>query len=239
MHELTQRQGEILSKTIADYIRVGEAVSSDDIRKRHRLVYSPATIRNELRELTSLGYLTQPHTSAGRIPTDLGYRWYVKKLEKSYASERPEHEISRLAGSVDDPNDFFRQSTETLAPLVQALVIGGTLEDKDESFYMNGFRELLATPEFTERELRDAFGELMDSLDSLLRKVLRAREFSRPHVFIGSENPIPEARHCSMIVQTLDLGGARGVIAILGSKRMRYDRGLKFLTEINNLINHV
>lgn len=235
MPKLSRRQEEMLFRAVGEYIHGGEPVSSEDIRKRYKLNYSPATIRNELRDLAELGYLAQPHTSAGRVPTDAGYRWYVQELERNYAAGQP-GEVTRLEESLNEPSDFYRHSTELLAPLVQALVIGGAVEDETESFFMSGFRELMQTPEFEDGELREAFGELVDSADTLLRKIARAHEFTRPQVFIGKENPLPAGRQCSMIIQTLDLEDGRGVIAILGSKRMHYDRGIKFLEGIRQLL---
>lgn len=232
MPELSERQKEILLRTIGEYIKTGEAVSSDDVRKKYRLGYSPATIRNELRDLADLGYLMQPHTSSGRVPTDAGYRWYVTKLEERFKKHGAYRELSPLKKLTRDADEFFRMTTETLAPLVQALVIGGTIHE--ESFYKTGFGELLRLPEFMDQEVRNELGELIDSMDRVLNHLMETREMTDPEVFIGKENPIP-AEHCSMIIQTISLGKGRGIVAILGSKRMQYERGLKFLSGIKAL----
>lgn len=77
---LTERQKMILSAIVDDYIRSAEPVGSRSISKRGGVGYSPATIRNEMSDLEELGYLEQPHTSAGRIPSHKGYRYYVDHL---------------------------------------------------------------------------------------------------------------------------------------------------------------
>ncbi len=77
---LSERQRLILSAIVDDYIRSAEPVGSRSISKRGDVSYSPATIRNEMSDLEELGYLEQPHTSAGRIPSNRGYRYYVDHL---------------------------------------------------------------------------------------------------------------------------------------------------------------
>ncbi len=77
---ITERQGEILNRIVKEYITLAEPVSSQLLEKKHKFGLSPATIRNEMQKLTDDGYLLQPHTSAGRVPTDKGYRFFVDKL---------------------------------------------------------------------------------------------------------------------------------------------------------------
>lgn len=90
--ELTARQKTILVTLIEEYISTAEPVGSKSVLEKSGLKCSSATVRSELVELERLGYLTQPHTSAGRVPTSLGYRKYVNELmaEKSVASEEAE-----------------------------------------------------------------------------------------------------------------------------------------------------
>ncbi len=78
--ELDQRKKQILYAVIKTYLDTGEPVGSRTLSKYESLNVSPATIRNEMADLEELGYLMQPHTSAGRIPSDKGYRFYVDQL---------------------------------------------------------------------------------------------------------------------------------------------------------------
>ena len=82
MPELTERQLHILKAIIEDYIETAEPVGSETLDKKYNLGVSPATIRNEMVKLTHLGYLKQPHTSAGRTPTSGALKLYVDKLMK-------------------------------------------------------------------------------------------------------------------------------------------------------------
>src|SRR4030042_6643044 len=78
--KLTERQEKILDIALREYVATAQPVSSQELLKKHDFGVSPATIRNEMQKLTDKGYLLQPHTSAGRIPTDKGYRFFVNKL---------------------------------------------------------------------------------------------------------------------------------------------------------------
>ena len=118
---LNDRKIQILQAIINDYIETAEPVGSRTIAKKYNLGISSATIRNEMAELESMGYLVQPHTSAGRVPSELGYRYYVDALVHQYKNTRSEideinqmlrykltemdeilSEVSRLASSFSD-----------------------------------------------------------------------------------------------------------------------------------------
>ena len=79
-HELGPRKGAVLNAVVEEYVRSGEPVGSETIAESSGLGVSSATIRNEMAALEELGFLSHPHTSAGRIPTDTGYRHYVDTL---------------------------------------------------------------------------------------------------------------------------------------------------------------
>ena len=89
-HTLSQRKKLILQAIIDSHIQNGEPVGSKSLTQNQHLSCSSATIRNEMAELEALGFLEQPHTSAGRVPTELGYRFYVDSLMQDYALSQGE-----------------------------------------------------------------------------------------------------------------------------------------------------
>src|SRR5690606_4892353 len=104
---LTERQSAILSMVVDEYVQTAEPVSSRALVDRRRLEVSSATIRNELARLEAEGYVTHPYTSAGRVPSDQGYRFYVEALmseEPIGVEERRtvEHQLHQVAGDLDD-----------------------------------------------------------------------------------------------------------------------------------------
>src|SRR3989344_1465771 len=195
-----QRQADILFASIGEHIRTGEPVASKDLKRRFRFSFSPATIRNELVALSDQGYLAQPHTSAGRVPTDTGYRWYVdmigarRKGDGGGLAKDIRREIFDEFDPANDLDDFFRKSTEAFSEIVQALVVGGVMNDS-EPLHKSGFGRVLGDPEFSQEE----------------------------------------ARHYSMMVKKIRDHESEGLLAILGPKRMHYDRGLALLQAIEEL----
>src|SRR4030095_956400 len=87
---LDRRSREVLVAVIAEYVRTAEPVGSRAGGRRHILGLSPATIRNVMADLEEMGYLTHPHTSAGRVPTDKAYRFYVDTMAGATGVTRPE-----------------------------------------------------------------------------------------------------------------------------------------------------
>ncbi|WP_135547631.1 heat-inducible transcriptional repressor HrcA [Paenibacillus cymbidii] len=107
---LTERQRMILTAIIDDYIRSAEPVGSRSISKRADVGFSPATIRNEMSDLEELGFLEQPHTSAGRIPSEKGYRYYVDHLVRQSSLTTQELELMK---------QFFAEKINELEQVIQ------------------------------------------------------------------------------------------------------------------------
>ena len=130
--ELSDRKLKILSAVINNYIQCAEPVSSKILCDLLDFSVSSATIRNELAELTELGFLEQPHTSAGRVPSYLGYRLYINKLMgKSHLSRKNKDYIdSVLKLSRYDPELLLKNAAHLLANITNFAVISTTLSTK-------------------------------------------------------------------------------------------------------------
>ena len=117
--DLSDRQLKILQAIISDYVENAEPVGSRSIAKKHDLGISPATIRNEMSDLEEMGYLTHPHTSAGRVPSDKAYRLYVNELmKKKNISEKDKKEITdRLSASRDEFDATLKHAAELLSEI--------------------------------------------------------------------------------------------------------------------------
>ena len=114
MHDLTTRQIEILKALIEEYIETASAVGSETLEKKHNLSASPATIRNEMADLEEMGLIMQPHTSAGRIPSDQGYRVYVDAMLKDKEQE-VDHMKEILLDKEEKLEDLLKQIARQLA----------------------------------------------------------------------------------------------------------------------------
>jgi len=116
---LTERQQGVLRAIVLDYVRTADPVGSRTIARRYGFSLSPASIRTIMADLEELGYLIQPHTSAGRIPTDKGYRVYVDALmdRAPLSQEEVERIEQRMAPSAADPDDLPKETGKLLAAL--------------------------------------------------------------------------------------------------------------------------
>jgi heat-inducible transcriptional repressor len=115
---LSQRAREVLRALVQDYIRTGEPVASQPLLQRHDLDCSPATIRNVMADLEALGYLTKPHTSAGRVPTEAGYRLFVDALLQVRPPPPAERErIENLAHEAPGVDSLLESTARVLHSL--------------------------------------------------------------------------------------------------------------------------
>lgn len=119
MAELSERKQRVLAAMIEAYIRTGEPVGSKALAELLDNAVSSATIRNEMAELTQLGYLSQPHTSAGRIPTPSAFRLYIDRLmpRRPLEEEKRQDIDQMLAGAGSDPERLIADAAESLAEL--------------------------------------------------------------------------------------------------------------------------
>jgi len=191
---MTERQKQILSAIIEQYAEVAVPVGSSLLAKVFNV--SSATIRAEMAELERLGFIAQPHTSAGRIPTDRGYRFYVNNLTQAVEGipeRRAERALSARVQHGGMPERTIRNAVDTLVELTHNLglaTIGGQL-------YISGLSNLFGQPEFIGGNQVQQVARLLDNLEPWLREAAPNEPLS---VFIGAENPIGRSAGVSLII---------------------------------------
>lgn len=233
---LQERQKSILGAVIEAYIRTARPIASRDLVGRRDLDVSPATIRSEFLKLDDEGYIAQPHTSAGRIPTDQGYRFFVDHL--LHDADLSAREEASLAESfrVSEAEAFVKELSRTISRISGAFAAAG-LEDEDV-FYETGFAELLGEPEFEDTMRARAFAHLADVMDEGIRGILRDfdDEADEPYMFIGGENPWRLARGYTMTIASWrHPWGFRGFAAMLGPTRTNYKKHTAIARRINQI----
>ena len=235
------RQQQILETVIREYVDTAQPVSSRVLNRKYKLGVSPATIRAEMKKLEREGYLYQPHTSAGRIPTDKGYRFFINSLMESRKKLTPrEQEALRqnlLAGKED--SRLMPKVAGLLADMSSNLAISGLLEDEPE-VYKAGMGRLLRELELESAEHFSRITRVFDYLDRNIEELFDIVQYETLGVYIGEENPIKQMRGLSMIISGQRLkSGNRGLIAILGPRRMRYDRNIALIEYIRDLLEGI
>lgn len=143
---LDERKREILKAVITDYVMTAEPVGSKNLLKRHKLNYSSATVRNEMAELEELGYLEKPHTSAGRIPSDIGYRLYVDELIEPKEMSKQEQQVikAEFSKAFDNFDHLLSQAADFLSKQTGYASI--LLTPEAETTYIKHIRMLQTEP---------------------------------------------------------------------------------------------
>ena len=126
--EMTDRKEKILAAVVEKYIQTGEPIGSKALVDSLGLSVSSATVRNEMADLSDMGYLEQPHTSAGRIPSNQGYRYYVEHLMKTCDMSPSEKSIisSKLRESSGEPQSVLEKANNILADLTHCTAVSTT-----------------------------------------------------------------------------------------------------------------
>ncbi len=223
------RQRKILGAIIESFIKNAMPVGSEFIREFYDFDVSPATIRNEMAALEREGYIMQPHTSAGRIPTNLAYRMLVDqmKLEKNLL-ERVQNDMLKVRREY-----YLKQTKEKLYDIVSILagvtdnISFATLPDKDRVFYI-GISNLLKKPEFIAQPQKAS--QVIEILENQLYDVICGLNVTEEGaIYIGEENILQEFQTCSLLAVPYHYKGFDGVMGILGSTRMDYPYNLAAL----------
>ncbi len=146
--ELTERKLKILQAIISDYVRSAEPVGSRTLSKKFDLGISPATIRNEMSDLEEMGYLTHPHTSAGRVPSDKAYRLYVNHLMKKHELTPVEKKLiaERLRANVTEFDETIRHAARLLSEITNLTSFAMTPSQNEDTLK---FINLLPVDEHT------------------------------------------------------------------------------------------
>jgi heat-inducible transcriptional repressor len=216
---MTNRQAKILHAIVEQYAEVASPVGSSLLAKVFGV--SSATIRSEMAELERLGYIHQPHTSAGRVPTDKGYRFYVNQLndDAKKPSLTPTGQERALQARVQHggvPERTIRNAVDTLVELTHNLGLA-TIGDE---LYISGLSNLFGQPEFVQRSQVQEVARLLDNLQPWLYEAAPNEPLS---VYIGRENPIGRSAGASLIISRFRSPFSdRSYIGVLGPTRQSY-----------------
>ena len=239
---ISDRQRQILCQIIEEYAETAAPVGSVTMAKLFGV--SPATIRAEMARLEALGLIAQPHTSAGRVPTDAGYRYYVNHLEvldehngadveyeegvrNARGGVRSDvdmrlgrglHALERRVMSQSQADAAIRGAVDILVELTGNLglaTIGGQL-------YLSGISRLFTQPEFVDARRVRAVAKLLDNLEPWLHEAAPGEALN---IFIGQENPIGKNSEVSLIISRFKSPFSdKSYIGVLGPTRQNYAR---------------
>jgi transcriptional regulator of heat shock response len=236
--ELKARRDAILGMTIEKYIQTVAPISSAFIAKEYPIDISSATIRNIFAELEEEGYLTHPHTSAGRIPTQKGYRYYVDHLmgeiqlledEKRRIKSEYEQKSLELENLLDKTSRVLSDVTHYTSII--------SVDGWSHKIFCQGTNYIVQYPE---QQDINKIKEILLALDEKERllTIINRNIKDKVNIFIGQEMSCREVNSCSLVVSTYQLkDGSTGRMAVLGPTRMDYERVVSALEYFSNIIH--
>lgn len=233
---MTERQVRILAAIIEQYAEVASPVGSVMLAKLFGV--SSATVRSEMAQLEEMGFIEQPHTSAGRVPTDKGYRFYVNTLTEAQAAEPPQLDRSARAiearvQGIDRADKVIRRAVDSLVDLTQNLGLA-TIGDE---LYMNGIGNLFSQPEFLQGNTVQNMARLLDNIEPWLRETAPNEPLN---VFIGSENPIGKSSGATLIISRFRSPYSdKSYIGVLGPTRQSYNRVMRLVQQTGNMLEEI
>jgi heat-inducible transcriptional repressor len=214
MDNLSERSKHILEAIIEEYIRTAEPVGSRAISRRHGLTLSPATIRNVMADLEDLDFLASPHTSAGRIPTDKAFRFYVDSLLTVGTIDREQEELIqrqyRLYGK--DVGEIFKETSRILSSLSHYMGIVVT-----PRFTTTMFRHI----EFIKLGGRRILAILVSKSGIVQNKIIEADED------LSSEDMVRMSNYLNNLLKGLSIAELRSrILREMQDEKVRYDEML-------------
>ncbi len=231
---LTERQKKILEYIINEYTVTKKPIGSKEFCQKYFKNLSSATIRREFNFLTVNKYLTQPYWSAGRLPTNKAYQWFIK--ENLLNREKNEDELDRWVKKLDDWKKLsFEEIAKKISQLCESLTIGYLLND--QLIYRYGLKRFFEQLEEMELQNWESVWEDVDLLDERLKKRINDLIEEPFQIFIGKESPITRDENLSVISYTVFDDKKQNLLILIGPKNIICERNLNILQTAYDILN--
>jgi heat-inducible transcriptional repressor len=238
---MTDRQAKLLTAIVEQYAEVASPVGSLLLAKTFNV--SSATIRAEMARLEEMGFIEQPYTSAGRIPTDKGYRFFVNNItaqaEANHIKQVPP-KTNRSTKAIDLRVKNAGKAAQTIKTAVDSLVDithNLSIATIGDQLYMSGISHLFSQPEFADGTAVREVAKLIDNLEPWLQEASPNEPLS---VYIGAENPIGKASGCSLIISKFRSPYSdRSYIGVVGPTRQSYRQVMGLVQHAGQLLERV
>lgn len=226
---ISERKQLILETIVSEYINNAQPVSSGMLVNKYKLKVSPATVRNEMMELEDEGFIYQPHTSAGRIPTEKAYKLFLSNLKKDKnktSSKNSELKILEKVFNLDEKS--FRQTAKVISELANGAVFWAFHKN---DLYYTGLSNLFSQPEFKQAGIVNDVSEIIDRLEEIIDEIFEDIEPGED-ILIGEDNPF--GNFLSTAFVKYKYKNSHGLLGILGPMRMDYERNLRIIKFIKD-----
>ncbi len=236
--DFKKRHEEVLEIIIKRYIETAEPVSSRHVSRRLNL--SSATIRNVMADLEDMGFITHPHTSAGRVPTDKGYRYYIDSLMRI---RKINESIVRM---IDDQYHHAVRSLEDVLAKTSHMIsnltnyVGITLYPQYERIYLDGASHILEQPEFKDIAKLHSLLKCLEEKRNILNILSSDSENDDLRIHIGAEMKDGKLSECSIVTRGYKVKGKpSGRLGVIGPKRMLYDKVIPTIEMLADTVSDI
>lgn len=225
------RKKDVLKFLVETFVHTNQPVGSMQIAEQLPYEVSSATIRNDMVEMTALGLLAQPYTSAGRIPTDKGYQHYVKILtkERKELSHRQQEVLTRHFKNLKSLQEKYKAAAKMLAELSGSM---GFLMDDAKNIYMSGLSNMAKLPEFSDESFRIDLMQALEQPEELMDNL--SLDSEDVNVMIGEDNS--RIGKTTIVVSNFGPQGKK-IISIIGPTRMHYKKALPLIDYIKKILD--
>lgn len=226
---MNDRQSNILRLVVDEYVENAQPVSSQLLCAKYDLDCSPATVRNDMMVLEEEGYVHQPHTSAGRVPTEEGYRYYLANV----APAKQPKVASELRTAMEEIRSL-ESKIQFLGRRLADLSGDAVIVTNEHQTSALGVANLLRKPDFQEENMLLALAEDIERLERDATSVMSVAP-SEVRILLGEESPMGK-RLATVIVRHQLPNGEIGVLSIVGPLRMNYARNVALLSEAKRIL---
>jgi heat-inducible transcriptional repressor len=226
---MNERQSNILRLVVDEYVENAQPVSSQLLCAKYELDCSPATVRNDMMVLEEEGYVHQPHTSAGRVPTEEGYRYYLA----NFLAPKVPRATTELREAMDQMRSL-ESKVQTMGRRLAELSGDAVIVTNERQTSAVGVANLLRKPDFQEENMLLALAEDIERLEQDATSVMNIAP-SDVRILLGEESPMGK-RLATVIVRHQLPNGEIGVLSIVGPLRMNYARNVALLSEAKRIL---
>ena len=212
------KKDKLLKIIVEEYIRSAEPIGSAFVAEKYLKDSSPATVRNHMAELEDEGLIFQPHTSAGRVPTLEGYKYYLANLlDRRELGGKNKKVLDESKKNFSDGREGVKALAKAIAELANSTVLVGF---SPLDVYYTGLANLFRQPEFAEHAQVYNMSDVIDHLDEVMAKVFFQLD-DEIKILVGAENPFGEMS--SVVLTRCQIEGREGLLGIMGPSRMNYE----------------
>ncbi len=228
--EISERKESILLTLIKEYIKTAQPISSGFLVKKYKLGISSATARNEMADLEDLGYIFQPHTSAGRIPTAKAYQFYVENNIIDKKSK--EGDFKNLKDVLTNSEEDLKKIAKSIADISKNAVFWAFHKN---NLYYTGISNLFTQPEFRQSEIICDVSVVIDRMEEIIADIFDNLDDGK-NIYIGEKNPF--GNFLSTVLLKYNHNNQVGVVGILGPMRMDYEKNLSLINFLKQRLSN-